>query len=127
MVGLLGPMPFFCSDTKVFTIRGVSRERASRFAEHAVIGSKPVLEYVGEDSDRVTFSIRFDSNLGIPPDIGLPMLAKLREGHKAWPLLIGPHYFGDYVIEYVSETHKYHNANGICLIAEATIDLRGTS
>ncbi|WP_282164359.1 hypothetical protein, partial [Turicimonas muris] len=43
------------------------------------------------------------------------------------PLLIGPHYFGDYVIEYVSETHKYHNANGICLIAEAAIDLRGTS
>ena len=51
------------------------------------------------------------------------MLAKIREGHKAWPLLIGPHYFGDYVIEYVSETHKYHNGLGICLIAEATIDI----
>ncbi|WP_282163915.1 phage tail protein, partial [Turicimonas muris] len=83
MVGLLGPVPFFCSDAKVFTIKSVRRERASRYAEHAVIGRKPVLEYVGEDSDRVNFTIRFDSNLGIPPDVGLPMLAKIREGAVA--------------------------------------------
>lgn len=124
MVGLFGPMPFFCSDSRIFTLRDIKRDRASKFAEHAVIGRKPVPEYIGEETDKISFTIRFDSVRGIAPDVGLPLLSKLREQHLALPLLIGPHYYGNYVIESVSEDHKFHNGFGLCLIAEATISLR---
>ena len=44
VVGMLGMIPFYCSDKTVYTFNNLQRSNSIRFARHEVIGRKPVLE-----------------------------------------------------------------------------------
>ena len=44
VVGMLGMIPFYCSDKTVYTFNDLHRSNSMRFASHEVIGQKPVLE-----------------------------------------------------------------------------------
>lgn len=123
VTGLLGILPFVCSSSVVLTFRGVSRELSTRFAQHDVIGKKPVHEWIGEEANRISFKIRFDSSLNSPPTVGLLLLKKMLESHEPQRLLLGPEYMGKFIIESISEERRFHTGLGVCQIAEATITL----
>lgn len=123
IMGALGSLPFVCAFGKVLTYNDVSRDLSVRWAQHDVIGQKPVLEYVGDDLARVSLTIRFDSNLGVPPLIGLNHLQRMLENKEVKTLVLGGEYLGRFVIESVSEDRKFHSGAGICIIAEATVNL----
>ncbi len=123
VTGLLGVVPFVCSSNVVLTFQGVSRELSTRFAHHDVIGRKPVHEWVGDDANKVSFKIRFDSSLNSPPVAGLFLLKKMMETHQPQRLLLGPEYMGKFIIESISEERRFHTGLGVCQVAEATISL----
>lgn len=123
VVGTLGQLPFFCSDNFVLTFNNLSREHSIRWARHEVIGKKPVLEFVGEDLKKVSMTIRFDTNLGIPPTVGLDRLQRMLENRKYKTLIIGGEYLGRYVLESVGEERKFHTGAGVCTVATASISL----
>lgn len=124
VLGVLGELPFICSFDKVRTFTDLSRSHATRWAQHDVIGKKPVLEYVGEDLATVSLSIRFDANLGMSPLKGLERLKRMRENKQYKTLIIGGEILGRYVIESISEERKHHTGKGSCLVAEAQISLK---
>ncbi len=123
VMGALGSLPFVCAYGKVLTFNDLSRDMSVRWAKHEVIGKKPVLEYVGEDLAQVTLSIRFDTNLGVPPLIGLDHLKKMLKNKQVKTLVIGGEYLGRYVIESINEERKFHTGAGVCIVAEATVNL----
>lgn len=123
VLGALGQLPFICAYGKVLTFNNLSRDMSVRWASHEVIGKKPVLEYVGEDLMKVSLKIRFDQSLGVPPAIGLARLKQMLENKKYKTLVIGGEYLGRYVIESISEERKFHTGAGICIVAEATVNL----
>ena len=124
VIGTLGELPFICSQGKVLTFSGLSRDLSVRWAQHDVIGKKPVLEWIGEDLARVTLTIRFDISLGSPPMAGLMALNKMMISRKDRMLIVGGDFLGRYVIESISEERKFHTGAGVCQVAEATITLR---
>lgn len=123
VLGVFGEVPFVCAYDKVFTFNDLSRSRSVRWAKHDVIGAKPVLEYVGPELDKVSLKIRFDTSLNMPPAAGLLMLKKLTDDHEAKALVIGGEYVGRFVIESVTETRRHHTGAGVCIVAEAAIEL----
>ena len=123
VVGLLGTLPFVCASGLVLTFKDVSRELSSRWAHHEVIGKKPVHEWVGEDAQRISFKIRFDSSLNSPPSLGLFLLKKMLETHEPQRLLLWPEYMGKFIIESINEERRFHTGLGICQVAEAQITL----
>lgn len=123
VVGLLGQLPFICSRNLVLTFNSLSREHSVRWAKHDVIGKKPVIEFVGEELSKVSMTIRFDKSLGVPPTVGLDRLQRMLENKKYKTLIIGGEYLGRYVIESISETRKFHDGAGVCIVAEASISL----
>lgn len=123
IMGALGSLPFVCAFGKVLTYNDLSRDLSVRWAQHDVIGQKPVLEYVGDDLARVSLTIRFDSNLGVPPLIGLNHLQRMLENKEVKTLVLGGEYLGRFVIESVSEDRKFHSGAGVCIIAEASVNL----
>ena len=123
VLGMFGMVPFVCSDSVMLTFRDLKVSKSSKFASHEVFGKKPVLEYTGESSDSVSMTVRFDSQFGFPPAVGLTLLNKLRMQHIAYSLIIGGEYFGKFVIEQVNENRKFFNGFGVGLIAEAEIQL----
>lgn len=123
VTGLLGALPFVCSSNIVNTFKDVNRELATKYARHDVIGKKPVLEWIGEEPDKISFKIRFDSSLNSPPETGLFLLKRMLDSHKPQRLLLGPRYMGKFVLESISEERRFHTGLGVCQIAEATISL----
>lgn len=123
VIGTFGEVTFVCAFDKVFTFSDLTRNRSVRWAKHDVIGAKPVLEYLGPELDKVSLKIRFDSTLNMPPAVGLVGLKKLTDGHEAHTLMIGGEYVGRFVIDSVNETRRHHTGAGICIVAEATIEL----
>lgn len=122
-LGSLGELPFVCSMNKVRTFSDLSRELSVRWAKHDLIGQKPVLEFVGEDLNAVSLKMRFDVSLGIAPKDGLDRLKRMMENKLYKTLIIGGENLGRYVIESISEERKYHAGDGLCLVAEATVNL----
>lgn len=123
-LGVLGLIPFVCSSSAVLTFRNLSVERSDRWATHDVIGNKPKLEYVGPNLLQVSFEIQLNSSLGVTPIASLIALKELMDLHEPQRLLIGPDYFGKFVIESMSESRKHHNGFGICISADVTLNLR---
>lgn len=123
VLGMYGMVPFVCSDSVMLTFRDLKVSRQSRYASHEVFGQKPVLEFVGESADTVSFSVRLDSEYGMVPSVALVLLDKLRLQHKAQALVIGGEYFGTFVLESVGETRRFHNGWGVCTVAEADLNL----
>lgn len=123
IIGTFGQLPFVCADGFVLTFSDLSRENKVRYAKHDIIGKKPLLEYVGEDLSTVSFKMRFDTSLGVPPILGLYRLKKMMENKMYKTLIIGGEYLGRYVLESVSEERKFHTGLGVCQIAEATVSL----
>lgn len=124
VIGTLGELPFVCSQGKVLTFTGLSRDLSVRWAQHEVIGRKPVLEWIGEDLASVTLTIRFDISLGTPPILGLTALKQMMNSRKDRMLIIGGEFLGRFVIDSISEERKFHTGAGVCQVAEATINLK---
>lgn len=123
LVGVLGSLPFAVAYGKVLTFNDLSVERGAKWAQHDVIGKKPVLEWTGDELVKISLSIRFDSSLGVPPLIGLTHLKGMMENHQYKTLVIGGEYLGRFVIESISEERKVHTGIGVCQIATANINL----
>lgn len=123
LLAAYGSIPFYCSYGKVLTFNDLSVERGAKWAQHEVIGGKPVLEWTGEELVRVSLSIRFDTGLGMPPVIGLNHLKKMLENRKWKPLVVGMEYIGRFVIESISEERTWHTGAGVCQVATASITL----
>ncbi|WP_294446295.1 phage tail protein [uncultured Mailhella sp.] len=130
VIGTFGTLPFVCSSAFVLTFDGLSRELSVRWAQHDVIGAKPVMEYIGPDLASISMTIRFDSTLGLAPLLGLKKLKGMLEDGTARALIIGGEYFGRFIMESVSEERRHHTGFGVCQVAEAKISLKecgGTS
>lgn len=122
-LGSFGSLPFVCSTRMVRTFSELSRELSVRWAKHDLIGRKPALEYVGGELNSVSFKMRFDVSLGIAPKDGLDRLKRMMENKLSKTLIIGGENLGRYVIESIGEERRYHAGDGLCLVAEATVNL----
>ena len=120
-LGTFGQLPFICSDAKVQTFTDMSIEHSERWATHEVIGQKPVLEHVGSGLKTLDFKMRFDAALGVNPEQCMNKLIRMMENGQYKTLIVGNEYLGQYVIESISETRKFHDGRGALLVAEATV------
>lgn len=123
VVATLGQLSFECSSNKVFTFDNLNRSNSARWQKHDVIGGKPQMEYIGEDSSKVSLTIRYDAFIGVTPQKGFERLKKMLENKKYKTLIVGGEYLGRYVIESIEEERQKHTGQGQCLIARATVNL----
>lgn len=124
ILGLFGDVFFTCSSSQVKTFKDLQVQRSARFAKHDLIGQKPVLEKIGPDLPTVTFTIQLRSQFNSAPSLYLPILWGMIDDCEAYKLILGPDYFGKYVIEGLSEDRKYHNGYGVCIAADISLSLR---
>lgn len=127
VLGLFGTVPFTCSALQIMTFKNLQVQRSARFAKHDLIGRKPVMELIGPELTTVSFSISLRSQFNCAPAIYLPILQNILEKGEACKLILGPDYFGDYILESYTEDRKWHNGIGVCIGADVTLSLREAS
>lgn len=67
MIGYFGDIVFETSDKKILTFSEFKHDSAGRWEKHAVVGEKPVSEFVGPDLDSITFTIALNGSNGVKP------------------------------------------------------------
>lgn len=67
MIGYYGDIIFETSDQRILNFSGLKRDVKGRWEKHAVIGKKPVSEFIGPDLDTITFTVSLSGNNGVKP------------------------------------------------------------
>ena len=82
-------LKFETSDRRILTFNGFKRDFTARTASHVPIFGKPVLEFLGNDLQSITFTITVNAMRGISPrKIERKLLGCISAGVVA-PLVVG--------------------------------------
>jgi hypothetical protein len=106
MIGYFGKdIIFETSDQRILTFSDLTRETASRWGPHELIGIKPKTEYIGPGLDTISFTVDLNGNNGVKPRTEMDLwLAKARDG-VAETFVIGDKPLGEdkWIVKSVSQ------------------------
>ena len=126
MIGAFGEVNFLVSNEKIRTFDDFVRTCAGRWAEHAVIGKKPLSQFVGPGLDTVSFTMRFSVFNGLNPRVEMDRLVTIERSGKPYTLTIGSKGLGTYkwTISSLRENLINVDNQGNVLIADIEIELK---
>lgn len=125
-IGNLGKLIVFeVSSQKVLTFHNMTQTVKGRWASHAVIGGKPISEFLGPDLRSVSIPIYLSAVHGVRPRSTLEKIEKAVEKGTPYPLVIGGKKVGKnkWKITQVSETWGEVIRDGRLVSANVTISL----
>ncbi|TYA10935.1 phage tail protein [Paenibacillus faecis] len=124
-IGSLGPVVFVVGPEAIRTFAELSRSSAGRWANHEVLGKKPISQFIGPGLDTVSFTMRFDVRYRINPRKELSKLVELERAGKAMPLIVGGQGLGvnKWKITSLEQSWEEIDGKGNLLKATATITL----
>lgn len=126
LVGFMADIPFVVSSQYIYTFDDYGRESGGRWAQHDIIGQKPVLEFIGPDVEKISFTMQLRTDQGISPAKQIKKLRKLRDTGASFPLVIGGKLITDnlWVIESLDESVTFWSKLGGILSAKVNVTLK---
>lgn len=96
---------FETSDKKILNFGKMQRTVKGRWTSHPRVGKKPQKQFLGPDSDQITFTITLNAEHGVKPRKTIEKIEKLIRTGKPQIVVIGKKKVGSnkYVITEVSE------------------------
>lgn len=125
-IGNLGKLIVFeVSSDKVLTFRNMKKTVKGRWTTHAVIGNKPVSEFLGPDQGAISLDVYLTVNHGVKPRSTIEKIEKAIENGTPYPLVIGGKKVGSHqwVITDMSETWGDIIMDGQLVSANLTLNL----
>lgn len=126
LIGFLGTIPFATSSRSVRTFDEYQRSGSGRWSKHDLVNQKPALEFLGPDTDKISFKMLLRADLGINPANELERLRRLRDSGTVLPLMIGFKSIGRHfwVIDSLDYTVKHWTRFGQLYSVEVTVTLQ---
>ncbi len=126
LVGFMADIPFVVSSHYIRTFDDYGRGAGGRWAQHDIIGDKPILEFIGPDVEKISFTMQLRAAQGISPANELKKLRKMRDAGKYFPLVIGSKLITDnmWVIESLDESVSFWGKFGSILSAKVNVTLK---
>ena len=106
-IGHIGKTVVFeTSDKKILNFNKMQRTVKGRWAAHSRVGKKPKKQFLGPDSDQLTFTITLNAEHGVKPRKTIGKIEKLIRTGKPQTVVIGKKKVGShkYVITEISES-----------------------
>lgn len=125
-IGSIGPIVFEVSSRKVRTFKGLKRTTKARYASHDVIGSTPILEFIGPDGEELTFTMQFSAVWGVNPQEETQKIRELCIKGTAEYFVLCNMTVGEnpWVIESVSESVDVVDNNGRIIASQIDVTLK---
>ena len=79
---------FSVSDNSMLTFSELKHEGEARWKEHALVGRKPRKQFLGPDTETITFDMVLDARHGVKPLTTLSNIAAYRDKGKSDHLII---------------------------------------
>lgn len=137
IVGYMGDIMFVTSRNYLMTFDDYARSSEGRWAKHDIIGQKPVLEFLGPDTEKISMKIQLRRDHGVNLENVLKRLREMRDTGETFPLVLGSKVIGNLIKKFVlkqpvtpglwvlkglNEDAK-HWAGGNLYIVDATVTL----
>lgn len=103
IVGYMGDIPFITSRRYLMTFYDYERNSEGRWAKHNIIGQKPVLEFLGADTEKITMKITLRRDHGVNTENVLTQLRNMRDRGLAFPLVLGSRVIGDAIMSLIKK------------------------
>lgn len=125
-IGNLGKLIVFeVSSDKVLTFKNMTQSVKGRWTTHAVIGNKPVSEFLGAGQRTISLPIFLSVNHGVRPRSTIEKIEKAVENGTPYSFVIGGNKVGanQWVITEMSETWDEIIKDGRLASANLTLTL----
>lgn len=122
-IGALGNIAFSVSPNVVKTFDGLKRSSTAKFASHNRHLKETLLEFTGNDPDKISFSMFLSVYLGVDPEAEAANLQAARRTGRIMRLVIGCKSFGNWVINSLSESYERVDNKGNVLEIKVDISL----
>lgn len=124
-IGSFGSIAFEVSSERVFTYDDYRRDTKARYSKHELINMPPVHEWLGEDTEEISFKMIFSVSLGVNPAEEVARLRQMCLDGEADYLVLGDAVIGNnlWVIESVGEAAKAWDNAGNILVAEVDVKM----
>lgn len=122
-IGSLGSVVFSVSSNQVKTFDDMKRSGSAKFASHNRHLKDTLLEFTGNDPDKITFSITLSVFLGVDPQSEISALWAAKRAGRIMRLVIGRKSYGNWVINSLSEDYDRVDNKGNVLIANVSVSL----
>ena len=123
-IGSFGKIVFTASDSQVKTFSDLQQQNTARYAEHEIIGKKPMLEFLGPGLEEITFSVQLMAHLGVNPDAELKTLQEMRDAGEVGTLVFGETKIAKFVLTGISSTEGPRDKFGLPTWIEVSLTLR---
>lgn len=124
-IGALGDVIFSVSPNLVRTFNGFKRSASPKYASHNRHLKDTLLEFVGNDPDKISFSVTLSAYLGVDPQREESKLWAAQKQGKIMRLVLGKENFGNWVISSLSSSYNYIDNKGN--VFEIKVDLSLTA
>ena len=125
-IGSLGKLIVFrVSDKKILTFNDFNQEVGGRWSEHKRVMKKPLLEFNGAESRKISFTIEINAMHGYKPRSMLKKIEKAAEKGTPYKFVIGGKKVGSnyWVIKNMTETWDEIYSKGELVSAKLKINL----
>lgn len=122
-IGALGGVAFSVSPNVVKTFDGLKRSSTAKFASHNRHLKETLLEFTGNDPDKISFSMLLSVYLGVDPETEVSNLQAARRVGRIMHLVIGRKSYGNWVINSLSESYDRIDNKGNALVIKVDISL----
>lgn len=122
-IGSLGGIVFSVSTNQVKTFDDLKRSGSAKYASHNRHLKDTLLEFTGNDPDKITFSMNLSVFLGVDPQSEIAALRAAKHAGRIMHLVIGRQSYGNWVINSLSEDYDRVDNKGNVLIANVSVSL----
>lgn len=124
MIGSLGSIPFYTSANESVLVSGLNWGSTARYAEQTRHNQTDMLEFVGNNPDKITFEIKLSAFLGVNPTKMLDRLTTLIRDHEAVKFVLGTMPIpGHWVVTDLDRSLEYLHKDGTLLSVDVKITL----
>lgn len=107
MIGTFGDIVFETTDKRILTFSGFSHSVSARWNTTETISGKPKKEFLGADTQTVSFDINLNIAFGVSPSKVMKQLEMMVLSGNAYPFIIGGKPVGEgalyWILKSVSE------------------------
>lgn len=123
IIGTLGGIAFSVSTNQVKTFNDLKRSGSARYASHSRHLKDTLLEFTGNDNDKITFTMSLSVFLGVDPQTEISNLQAAQRAGRIMHLVIGRQSYGNWVITSLSLDYDRIDNKGNVLIAKVSVSL----
>lgn len=124
MIGSYGKITFKVTEEEIKIFDNFNITRKARYVAHERINNKPLLQFMGLETDSISFNMQLVQGITGNVSDDLKTLQDMFKKAEVHPLFLGQKKLGSFIIESINEAYKIVDNLGNLEVVNVSLSLR---